>query len=421
MWRTMTSWLMVGGMVLGVAASATRADAPAASEPAKPAAADSQPAPPAASWPPGFLMDLLGPCLKKPMDDLGLRMYGVLEMGFTGNLIGGDDVLPGRVFEARRVNNFRLHQLRLILERPYDASKSFDFGGKVEGMFGGDAMLTHSPGLFDKAGEGTADEWADMLQLYGQLWFKTGPESGLEVTGGKFVTPMGAEVIAAEGNALYSRSYLFGYAIPFTHTGVKLNYIVNSQASMYFALVEGWEVWNDNNNAPSYMVGGALSSKEQVEGKAQDTIYWNVITGPEQAHDSEHFRTVIDLTYTHLWSGALSQSINADLGMEPGVPDVGYARWYGLAHYLTYTFNKYASATYRTEWFRDEGGSRTGVDGAWYENTLGLTLTPCPDDKVLKNLSLRPELRWDYCNEAAFGNGDRHNQLTAGIDLVFKF
>ncbi|MEI7836288.1 MAG: outer membrane beta-barrel protein [Planctomycetota bacterium] len=421
MWRNIAMFLATGVTVLSMASWAGAADpASKPAEAAKPAAAETQSAAPVA-WPPGFLMDLLGPCLKKPMDDLGLRMYGVVEVGFTGNLIGGDDVLPGRVFEARRVNNFRLHQLRLILERPYDATKAFDFGGKVEGMFGGDAMLTHSPGLFDKAGHGTADAWADMLQLYGQLWFKTGAESGLEITGGKFVTPMGAEVIAAEGNALYSRSYLFGYAIPFTHTGIKLNYIVSPQASMYFALVEGWEVWEDNNHAPSYMVGGALSSKEQVEGRAQDTIYWNVITGPEQADNTRDFRTVIDLTYTHVWSGALSQSINADFGMEPGVPDVGYARWYGLAHYLTYTLNKYASATWRAEWFRDEGGSRTGVDGAWYENTLGLTLTPCPDHPVFKNLSFRPELRWDYCSEEAFGGGDRHNQLTAGVDMVFKF
>ena len=54
------------------------------------------------------------------------------------------------------------------------------------------------------------------------------------------MTPFGCEVIAAEGNPLYSHSYLFGYAIPFTHTGVKFNYVWNSQWSTYFAVVNGW-------------------------------------------------------------------------------------------------------------------------------------------------------------------------------------
>ncbi|MCY2929658.1 MAG: outer membrane beta-barrel protein [Planctomycetota bacterium] len=422
MWRTMASWLMVGGIMLVLAgAGKAIADTPAASEPAKPAAADSQPAAAPAGWPPGFLMDIMGPGVKKPMDDLGLRMYGVVETGFTGRLIGGDRVLPGRAYEARRVNNLRLHQLRLILDRPYDATKTFDFGGRVEGMFGGDAMLTHSLGLFDKAGEGKGDAWADLLQLYGQAWFKTGKESGLEVTFGKFLSPMGYESVLPEATPLYSHAYLFTFASPTAHTGVKLNYVLNSQASVYFGVVEGWDVWEDNNHAPSYMVGGALAGTEQIDGHARDNFAWCVMTGPEQPDRVSHNRTAVDLVFTHYHTAALSQTIEGNIGLEEGVPDVGYAKWYGVAHYLTYNLCKYASVTYRTEWFRDQGGSRTGVDGAWYENTLGLNVMPFPDHSVLKNLSFRPELRWDYCSEEAFGGGERHNQLTAGIDMIFKF
>ena len=38
---------------------------------------------------------------------------------------------------------------------------------------------------------------------------------------GKFVTPIGAEVIESQDNWNYTRSILFGYAIPFYHTGVR--------------------------------------------------------------------------------------------------------------------------------------------------------------------------------------------------------
>ena len=91
-----------------------------------------------------------------------------------------------------------------------------------------------------------------------------------------------------------------------------------------------------------------------------------------------------------------------------------------MAHYLGYTLNEYVTGTWRAEWFRDDGGTRTGFDGHVFENTWGVNLTPLPADKVLKNLSLRPEFRWDFACQPAFGE-DHRNQLTAAIDVIFKF
>ena len=43
----------------------------------------------------------------------------------------------------------------------------------------------------------------------------------LQLDAGKFVTPLGAEVIESQDNWNYSRSVLFGYAIPFYHVGLR--------------------------------------------------------------------------------------------------------------------------------------------------------------------------------------------------------
>ena len=52
-------------------------------------------------------------------------------------------------------------------------------------------------------------------------WCGCPSRGGLTLKMGKFTTPMGFEVIEApEQPAAVSRSFLFGYAIPFTHTGV---------------------------------------------------------------------------------------------------------------------------------------------------------------------------------------------------------
>lgn len=61
-------------------------------------------------------------------------------------------------------------------------------------------------------------------------------QRGIRVDVGKFVTHMGYEVI--EGYDGYndneSRSFLFGYAIPFTHTGIRANYKISDPVSLTF-------------------------------------------------------------------------------------------------------------------------------------------------------------------------------------------
>ena len=54
---------------------------------------------------------------------------------------------------------------------------------------------------------------------------------GAPGTSGRFVTPIGAEVIESQDNWNYTRSILFGYAIPFNHTGVRATYAASDKAS----------------------------------------------------------------------------------------------------------------------------------------------------------------------------------------------
>jgi hypothetical protein len=183
--------------------------------------------------------------------------------------------------------------------------------------------------------------------------------------------------------------------------------------------VEGWDVFRDNNDSASIVSGGGWSSKEQVGGHARAQVLLNLITGPEQRNDSRDYRNLTDIVVNYWWTEKLEESLNIDWVTEENVPGVGRANAYGPAHYLTYAFNEYVSGTWRTEWFRDQGGARTGVDASWYENTLGVCIKPFPKDKVLKNLLLRPELRWDFADRPAFGGN--FNQLTFGCDLIFEF
>jgi hypothetical protein len=64
--------------------------------------------------------------------------------------------------------------------------------------------------------------------------------SKLQLDTGKFVTPLGAEVIESQDNWNYSRSVLFGYAIPFYHTGLRATLPVNDKLTLAGYLVNGW-------------------------------------------------------------------------------------------------------------------------------------------------------------------------------------
>ena len=402
-------------------AEGTQADPAQAENAAAPKPAETAPATPEPTWPPGVFMDLLKPTAAgKGLDGIGLRIYGYGEGGFTGRLSGGQDPLPGRTYDARRPNELRLNQFDLTVDRPYDSNKTADFGMRVDNIFGGDAKLTHSRGFFENAGVGRSDVWYDMLQAYTQGWFKTGAESGLEITAGKFLELAGSEVALATSNALYSHSFIYTFAEPTTHTGGMVKYVVNSQYFVYAGGVEGWDVTRDNNGSATLIAGGGWGSKAQVDGHARTQVLLNLIAGPEQYHNNSDNRVLTDVVINHFWTANLSQSLNFDWVTEYQ-PDIGGREHaYGIAHYLTYVFNDYLSGTWRTEWFRDEKGTRIGTAGSFFENTWGVTIKPFASHGVLKNFMVRPELRWDASTEPAFG-GDRHDQLTLAADAIFRF
>ena len=68
--------------------------------------------------------------------------------------------------------------------------------------------------------------------------------SGLRFDVGKYVTHLGYELIEGyDGyNDNYSRWILFGYAIPFTHTGVKASYAFTSKVAGMVEVVNGWDL-----------------------------------------------------------------------------------------------------------------------------------------------------------------------------------
>ena len=388
-----------------------------------PAPAHKMPTPPAAvtAEPKRPLTQLLDDAgMGKTLDDLHLKLGGHFEGSWTWNFHDPDsDVNPGRAFDFEH-NKFLMNQLSFFVERKVDpASKNFDVGCKVEAIYGTDAGLIHANGLSDYY-DGPRDpkNQLDLNQLYIDLGIPVG--NGLLVRVGKFVTLMGQEVINPEGDALYSHSFLFGFAIPFTQTGILASYNLTDQWSITGGITRGWDqAFDDNNDAIDF-----LGQVKFAPSKDQSFIL-NVSIGPQRANNTSDYRYLLDFVYNTAFSDQLSIAVNADFGWEDHASVSGdRAYWWGIAGYGSYKLTSDGMFTLngRLEWFRDDGGARTGLDGLnLYEATVGVAIKPLPKDRFGQYLQIRPELRFDLSNDDVFNDFTDDNQLTFGVDLLYAY
>jgi hypothetical protein len=356
-------------------------------------------------------------------DPYDLKFGAFIEGGYT--LPFNDPpghVLPGRVFDFQ-ADHVILDQADFSFERDvnWDNAKKgkFDIGGKVEFMYGGDAGLIHSNGILDNYnGAHSPDNQPDLTQAYMDFLLPIG--SGLDIRAGKFVTLLGYETINPTTNPLFSRSFEFGFAIPFTNTGVLGTYNLTDKLTITAGITRGWEQSSKDTNSSIDVMG-------QVKYVHSDvlTLYFNGIVGPEKFHNNHDYRAVMDIV-----ANITPKNSNWTFGLNPFVgyeehasTSGGDAYWYGVVGYAGYKINDYVTANGRLEWFRDDGGSRfAGNPGAsYYEGTLGVTVKPFPHDLIGQNFEVRPEVRYDVSNKKFFDGGNEKDQATFGVDAIFNF
>lgn len=325
----------------------------------------------------------------------------------NANFYGGPtcgNAITGRVFDNTN-NTPQLHNFNLT------AAYAGPIGGKVELSFGDDADIIasypkslHSPPL----GSGTQ---VDLTQAY--LSFTGGAVSVLL---GKFETLAGAEVIENTGNYNYSRSILFGYAVPFTHTGGRVTVAATPKLNLIAGLNKGWDTTstlsaNNDSNSLTLELGGAWTPSKAFGLTAQG--YTGKV--PQGGNLLNMNRGLIDFVATFHATDALTFVLNGDNGSQTNVPGIGTAHWDGVAGYVNYAFSPKFSAALRGEFFNDQQGFRTGLVQQWKEVTLSGTYN------LTSNLFVRGEVRGDRSNKLFFANKDGNFYKTnrqLGIEVL---
>jgi hypothetical protein len=302
--------------------------------------------------------------------------------------------------------------------------KNGTIGGKVEVTVGDDAnVLASWP---------TANFHSiDITNAY-----LSGTAGNFNLIVGKFSTLAGAEVIESPNNLNFSRSILFGYAVPFTHTGARLTWTATSALSVIAGVNNGWDNTKGNGTGGKTIEGGLAYTNKNLTVTTQGysgtemTAYgyhddiidnngipnnWSGILGK---------RKLIDAVATYKFGPVITASANYDSGSQGsvldnpmGFPTVG-ASWHGEAGYVSAALTSNFTLSARAETFSDPQGYRTGYGQTWREATLTAQYNATP------SLILRLEGRADGSTTQPWldASGMPAGTLTSvGFETIVKF
>jgi hypothetical protein len=262
----------------------------------------------------------------------------------------------------------------------------------------------------------------DLQQAYISYLFKG--VDGLRLDAGKFITHMGWEVIEGyDGyNDNYTRSILFGYTIPFTHTGLKVSKTFSSMVSGTLLLVNGWDVALDNNDTPSLGLQVVLTPNDKFQ------IYLNAIGGREQVAPGDALRMDFNLIGIAKLTPTFTLVLDTVFGSEGDLDKAGggngTASWYGAAVYAKNQFTPEFALTLRGEFVGDPDHVRLALPAlALFEDLSVYEVTLTPSYAVAPNFVVRADLRLDGASEDIFetDDGASGNQFLVALNALATF
>jgi Putative beta-barrel porin-2, OmpL-like. bbp2 len=372
------------------------------------------------------------------------KLYGWIESGITGNPDAPvDNHNFGHLF-TDRANEPLLNQMVITGERALDPNATgFDWGFKVQFMYGSDARYIHSLGMMDLTTDDRVQP--DFPEVYASAHIPIPATGGLDLKVGKFVTLEGAETIDPRTDVFYSHSYIFNFGIPFNNTGFQSVLHVNKYLDLYGGINRGVNTSiQDNNHSIAFEGGIGLNL---LDGNLTTLAVTHL--GPETPHDNHDYRYLNDITTTWKITKNFTSITDLNLIYDSGADAYGY----GGAQYFTYAVNDWLQLGVRGEVWRDDKGfyvaqfranndfihfergdnlsssfpvdpsNLGGGETTYLEVTGGVTIKP-PVPKPLAGLLIRPEVRYDRSltdRFKPFEQNTSRDQWTIGLDVILEF
>jgi len=343
----------------------------------------------------------------------GIGISGFFDTGwtFSTNHPGSPANITGRVFDKDQ-NKLVFNDFNLTLDKP---EKDWGIGFHVVGDFGRTGeLLRESTQWHDKFPQKASS--AELREAYITYTIPIG--EGLQIKGGKFVTLLGTEILPTPSgrNPNISNSYMFLFAIPFTHTGALFTYPLLKTLSISAGPVTGWDDPHDNNNRPSFLGGITFTPADMF------SLVSSIVAGPEQRHNNSNQRFTWSNVATIKPIDPLTLYLEYTYGHEEKVTaSLRDGTWQGWAAIASYDWTDRFNTALRGEVFHDADGVRTGLGRDLHLTELTLTGAY----KFTAKLLGRAEVRSDWSSKSFFalggsGRTDQH-QMTLALQAVYTF
>jgi hypothetical protein len=384
----------------------------------------------------GGLMQLLsGTGVGKALKDNHISIYGWVDPSanfstskFT-NLPLSYDIVP---------NRFELDQVMLLVERnPNTVQTShIDWGFRLEGLYGMDYRFTTAKGyLSDQLLGRNALYGFDPIEMYFLLYIPKVAQ-GLELKIGRFISPPDIEAQLAPDNYLFTHSIMFTFD-PYTFTGVQATFRLSpyvqieaavdagndqapwaSSASLNGNVMVRWASTDGNNS----LWGGVNSIGNGNFNNQHDQLQQIVGTWGHRFNNRWHMMT--EAYYMWQNNAALggscvdgqSQPYAGGGGCGPIIPGRSYS--VGAVNYLQYLVDSKSYLSFRTDYFNDPQGQRSGFATAYTSHTLGYI------HDFNSWLTVRPEIRYERAympHETPYDLGTKPSQFTVASDVIIRF
>src|SRR6266481_3954007 len=356
-------------------------------------------------------------------DNLGISVHALVDSGYEHNFNQPNgNVNNIRVFDE---DGFQLTQGNLHIER--DGTVGF-----VTDLNVGQVANTISKATRYSNIAKVGPQWFDPTQYY--LTYTAPFGSGINFEAGRFVTLLGAETINTYNNQNFneSKSIIFGFGIPFTHTGVRASYTFNDYVAATAGLNNGWDDPADgNNNGPNYEGEIILNNKEKSISLVVNGIYGPNFFGPTAAagHSNSTLGAIDPIvTWKPSFVPNLTLQTEYMYASQTGPVAHGHsATWQGLAGYVVYDWTPSLESATRGEFFQDKDGARTGTAQTLWEITQTISYK-IPE---VTGLIARLEYRHDNSSQNFFTNNNFvspltgqhlwHGQDTLAANFIYAF
>jgi hypothetical protein len=407
-----------------------------------------------------------------------VQVYGWIEPGAN---LSSNTVKPGGnspVGYDYTPNTVQLDQAVLYIERLPDTVQNdhFDWGFRVAGIYGVDYRYTTAYGFFsNQLLNHNRVNGFDMPMMYADLYFPV--MQGLDVRIGRFISIPDIEAQLAPNNYTYVHSLTYTFD-NFTNTGILSTLAVTRNWMVQLGLVVGTETmpWNVGaripNPDPNPLYPGTTMLKDPgaqpsavaglrwTSDSGRDDIYlvansinsgaWgynnlNWFGGTYYHKFNDQWHIAFETWNIHEYGvpnlnnpTAAAALVNGGTPFSPQVmpfnaPNAAHcsnalaltctADEQSFLLYVNYSPNKLNNFTFRTEFFMDPQGQRTGVVTNYADVTLGWQHWFSPQ------IELRPEIAYYRSFKANAFNGNanagippsRNWAVIAASDLIFHF